>query len=210
LSALPVEIDPRCWQEMAEHTVKTDIIISIHPKHVSNIFSRVKDHEYRNYLIPSSVQRIWIYERSPTSAIKYVAQISQGKRPGEIINAKGLLNAEFNEGKLEDTAKYAYEILDLHATPYPWTLQELKAKGWLNDPPQKYCYIRESMMAALRDIALTELLVTLTVQAADVGQAAVSETMMSNDDYEKVHHRIPQQRIKTVVHQSRSARKSIF
>jgi predicted transcriptional regulator len=147
---------------MAERTVRTDIIIAIHPKHVSNIVSRVKDHEYRKYLIPSSVLRIWIYETSPASAIKYVAQISPGKRPGEITNSLGLRNAEFNEGKLEHIVKYAYEIQNLLATPSPWTLQDLKAKGWLNGPPQKYCYVKESMMAALHNISLVKVFDSLT------------------------------------------------
>lgn len=155
---------------MAERTVKTDIIIAIHPKHVLNIVSRVKDHEYRNYLIPSSVRRIWIYETSPTSAIKYVAQISPGKRPGQVTNPLGLLNTEFNEGKLEHSSKYAYEILDLQAIPDPWTLQNLKDKGWLNGPPQKYCYVKESMIAAFRDMTMTKVFDT-RIPDADVVEA---------------------------------------
>jgi hypothetical protein len=159
---------------MAGDTIKTDIIISIHPKHVANIASRLKDHEFRNYLLPSSVQRMWIYETSPTQAIKYVARISPGKRPGETTNTRGLNNAAFNEGKLEDS-KFAYEILELHATPAPWTLQELKAKGLLNGPPQKYCYVKESMIDALKGIELVKVFGTTTLPPAEMRDTSNSE-----------------------------------
>jgi predicted transcriptional regulator len=159
---------------MAGNTAKTDIIISIHPKHVANIASRLKDHEFRNYLLPSSVQRMWIYETSPTQAIKYVAQISPGKRPGEITNTRGLNNAAFNEGKLEDS-KFAYAILELHATPAPWTLQDLKAKGWLNGPPQKYCYVKESMIDALKGIELVKIFGTTSLPPVEMEETGNSE-----------------------------------
>jgi hypothetical protein len=159
---------------MAGDTVKTDIIISIHPKHVANIASRLKDHEFRNYLLPSSVQRMWIYETSPTQAIKYVARISHGKRPGEITNTQGLNNVAFNEAKLEDS-KFAYEILELHATPAPWTLQDLKAKRWLNGPPQKYCYFKKSMVDALKGIELVKIFGTTSQPPAEMGDTGNSE-----------------------------------
>jgi predicted transcriptional regulator len=185
---------------MAQPSVKTDIIISIHPEHVSNIVSRVKDHEYRNYLIPSCVRRIWIYETRHTSAIKYVAQISSGKRPGEITNTKGLRNSEFNEGKI---GGYAYEILDLQATPYPWTLQELKAKGWLNGPPQKYCYAKASMIDALRDIALIKLFAPSTLPLADVVEAGSSEKASFDDNCRHSEDRPSKLQIKAAASQSR-------
>ena len=166
---------------MAGDTVKTDIIISIHPKHVANIASRLKDHEFRNYLLPGSVKRMWIYETSPTQAIKYVARISPGKRPGEITNIQGLNNASFNERKLEGS-KFAYEILELHATPAPWTLQELKARGWLNGPPQKYCYVKESMIDTLKGIELVKVFGTTALPLADVGEAGNSEQATCEPD----------------------------
>ena len=136
---------------------KTDIIIAIHPKHVINIVCRAKNHEFRKYLLPSTVQRLWIYETSPISAIKYVAQISQAKRPGEILDPQGLRNSEFNEGRFEHLVKFAYEIQALFLTEHPWTLQDLKDNGWLNGPPQKYCYVKKSMLLTLQNDTWTTL-----------------------------------------------------
>jgi len=126
-----------------------DIIISIHPQHVANIVSRAKNHEFRNYLLPPSVKRLWIYETSPTSAVKYVATISHGKRPGEIRDPNGLRNDEFDRGDLEGRVKYGYEIRKLEELMSPYTLKDLKRNGWLNGAPQKYCFVKPSMDEAL-------------------------------------------------------------
>jgi predicted transcriptional regulator len=138
--------------------VRTDIVIAIRPQHVANIASGIKDHEYRKYLLPHAVRRFWIYETSPTSAITYVATVSHGKQPGEIANEQGLRNKEFNEGKLTHLAKYAYEILDLKKLDSPLKLQDFVAKGWLGGPPQKYCYIKDAMMRALRNSPTTRII----------------------------------------------------
>lgn len=37
---------------------RTDIFISIHPRHVANIVARVKNHEFRKYLLPPDVCRL--------------------------------------------------------------------------------------------------------------------------------------------------------
>lgn len=140
---------------MVPATVKTDIIIAIRPQHVANIVRRVKNHEYRKYLIPHSVERFWIYETSPASAIKYVAIVSRGKQPGEVPEDGGLQNADFNQGKLAYMATYAYEIQRLEALEPAVTMQDLKARDWLGGPPQKYCYVRESMIEAMSDTPRT-------------------------------------------------------
>lgn len=140
---------------MASKRGRTDIIIAIQPQHVANIVSRVKDHEFRKYLIPRSVRRFWIYETSPASAIKYVAEVSTGKRPGEITDTKGLRNLDFNEGRSE--AKYAYEIMKLVLLDTCITLDDLKTREWLNGPPQKYCYVKQEMKDALQTMSTTTL-----------------------------------------------------
>ncbi|KAH6973813.1 hypothetical protein BKA56DRAFT_526295, partial [Ilyonectria sp. MPI-CAGE-AT-0026] len=140
---------------MALPVCKSDILISIHPQHVANIVSRIKNHEFRNYLLPAEVRRLWIYETSPASSVKYVATISAGKRPGEIQDPAGLRNDEFDEGRLERRVKYAYEIHKLEALEAPISLSDLKQNGWLNGPPQKYCYVKQSMRQALSVTPLT-------------------------------------------------------
>jgi hypothetical protein len=141
-------------QAMAETTPEPDLILSIHPQHVANIVTRVKNHEFRNYLLPVSVKRLWIYETSPASSIRYVATISHGKRPGEIRDPKGLRNDEFDRGDLEGRVKYAYEILKLEELPKPYSLTTLKSNGWLGGAPQKYCFVKPAMAAALSTTSL--------------------------------------------------------
>jgi predicted transcriptional regulator len=142
---------------MTSAKTKTDIIISIHPPHVANIASRAKDHEFRKYLIPPPVARLWIYETRPTSAITYVATISAGKKPGEIVNERGLRNAEFNRGDPGLDATYAYEITRLQRLETPITLDDMKARKWLNGAPQKYCYVNEAMAKAVRGFKMVEV-----------------------------------------------------
>ncbi|PGH19867.1 hypothetical protein AJ80_03784 [Polytolypa hystricis UAMH7299] len=139
---------------MAAGGVKSDIIIAVHPEHVAKIILRVKNHEFRKYLLPPHIKRLWIYETSPASAIKYVATISPGKQPGEICDSSSLRNDEFDQGMLEHLAKYAYEIQKLEALPKIITLSDLKQNGWLNGPPQKYCYVKEAMNHALSALPL--------------------------------------------------------
>ena len=139
---------------MAETTPERDLILSIHPQHVANIVNRVKNHEFRNYLLPVSVKRLWIYETSPASSIRYVATISHGKRPGEIRDPKGLRNDEFDRGDLEGRVKYAYEILKLEELPEPYSLTALKSNGWLGGAPQKYCFVKPAMATALNTTSL--------------------------------------------------------
>ena len=134
---------------MAEPKPARDLILSIHPQHVANIVNRTKNHEFRNYLLPLSVNRLWIYETSPASAIRYVATISHGKRPGEICEPNGLRNDEFDRGDLEKRVKYAYEILKLEELEKPYTLATLKYNGWLGGAPQKYCFVKPEMATAL-------------------------------------------------------------
>ncbi|CAG8259622.1 unnamed protein product [Penicillium olsonii] len=117
----------------------TDIFMSIKPEHIQNIALRTKNHEYRGYLLPSSIQRIWFYTSSPTQSIEYVAHISHGKRPGELPDDGGIGNTEFNTGL--KTSGYAYEILILWKLRDPLTLKEAIRDGHLKGPPQKYCWV---------------------------------------------------------------------
>ncbi|KAK3323883.1 hypothetical protein B0T19DRAFT_427142 [Cercophora scortea] len=136
---------------MASTSLRSDIIISIHPQHVANIVSRVKNHEFRSYLLPSTVKRLWIYETSPASSIKFIATVSRGKRPGEIQDPNGLKNDEFDRGGGSGSgSKFAYEILKLEELPMTYSLDELKRRGWLNGAPQKYCFVKVAMDEALR------------------------------------------------------------
>ncbi|KAA8895429.1 hypothetical protein FN846DRAFT_785098 [Sphaerosporella brunnea] len=133
---------------------KTDILMSIRPLHMGNIASRRKTHEFRIYLLPPSVKRIWFYTSAPVQKLLYVAEISEGKKPGEIAASDaGLGNKEFNEGK-KKAGVYGYEILKLWEVGKGtkgkgFTLQKMKDEGWVKGPPQKYQWVKADMLQAL-------------------------------------------------------------
>jgi hypothetical protein len=120
-------------------------MMSIKPEHINNIVSQVKNYEYRNYLLPSTVRCIWFYTSAPAQEIRYVAAVGPGKRPGEVEEDGGLGNGDFNAGRM--AAKFGYKILELRELQQPLGLSVLKSSGYLKGPPQKYCWASQSMMA---------------------------------------------------------------
>lgn len=117
---------------------RADIFMSIKPEHINNIATCAKNHEYRRYLLPSSVRRIWFYTTAPFSRVEYVARISRGKLPGEVPEDGGIGNEDFNAGR--KLSKYAYEILDLWKLKQPINLKLAISKGYIKGAPQKYCW----------------------------------------------------------------------
>jgi hypothetical protein len=139
-------------KSMAPRAIHSDVFISIHPQHVTNIVNRTKDHEIRVWLMPDTVRRIWIYETAPVSTLKYMAVIGPAKRPGEILDERGIGNAEFN-AKVDRT-QYAYEILELYELADPLSLAQLKANEWVGGAIRKYEWVRpvvlDNLMANLK------------------------------------------------------------
>lgn len=113
--------------------------MSIKPEHISNIASGAKNHEYRRYLLPSSVQRIWFYTTAPVSQLTFVARISGGKTPGQVPEDGGIGNEDFNAGR--KVSNYGYEILELWRLKEPVGLQLAVERGCLKGPPQKYVWV---------------------------------------------------------------------
>jgi predicted transcriptional regulator len=132
---------------MAPRTIDSDIFISIHPQHVTNIVNRKKNHEFRNWDFKESVVRIWIYETFPVQTLKYMAEVGPAKRPGEIKDERGLGNAEFN-AKI-GPAHRAYEILRLYELADPIPLSKLKSNEWFKAPPQKFSWVRPAVLGEL-------------------------------------------------------------
>lgn len=150
---------------------RSDILISIYPKHVTNIANRTKTHEFRNYLIPHSVERFWIYTTAPVSAVTHVATVSHGKRPGELGGATGLKCSEFERGDMGLNA-HAYEILVLEELVAPVPLAELKRQGWVRGAPQKYAWMVEGMVQAIEDGELERRVVFDLREEAEAKKAA--------------------------------------
>jgi hypothetical protein len=110
-----------------------------------NIATRRKTHEFRKYLIPGTVQRMWFYTSAPVQRLQYIAEISKGKRPGGIKpDDLGIGNEEFNAGEKE--SKFGYEILHLYQLKEHLNLEDLRARKFLKGPPQKYQWVSEEMM----------------------------------------------------------------
>ena len=122
---------------------RADIFMSIKPEHIAHIASGAKNHEFRRYLLPSSIRHIWFYTTAPISTIQYVARISHGKAPGTVPEDGGLGNADFNAGKKQST--FGYEILALWELAHPITLQQAKARGISKGPPQKYTFVSKQV-----------------------------------------------------------------
>ncbi|KAB8257896.1 hypothetical protein BDV32DRAFT_151873 [Aspergillus pseudonomiae] len=128
----------------AKASNREDIFMSIKPEHMQNISTGAKNHEYRRYLLPSSVRRIWFYTTAPESRIAHVARVSHGKVPGEVPENGGIGNEDFNAGK--KVSKYGYEILDLWRLKEPIRLKMALSEGYLNGAPQKYCWVPPKLL----------------------------------------------------------------
>ncbi|KAG4438860.1 hypothetical protein IFR05_005649 [Cadophora sp. M221] len=131
---------------MEPRTAESDVFVSIHPAHLTNIVSGAKNHEFRNWSFALPVCRIWIYETQPTSMLKYMAEIGPAKRPGELTDANGLGNVDFN-GKASTWR--AYEILQVYELADPRPLAQLKEDGWLKAPPSKTARVAPAVIDEL-------------------------------------------------------------
>ncbi|KAK2002303.1 hypothetical protein LX36DRAFT_652356 [Colletotrichum falcatum] len=124
---------------------RTDIFISIHPEHMEEIVSGRKNHEFRNYKIPHTVSRMWLYITQPVAELKYMACFSDAKTPGE-IDEDGVGNAEFNQKK---GSKFAYHLYKLYELNDPLSLQYMMDRDYLHGPPQKYTYVPPAVVGHL-------------------------------------------------------------
>lgn len=141
----------------------TDILMSIKPDHMGNIASGAKNHEYRGYLLPQRVRRIWFYTTVPIKQIVYVARISPGKIPGEVPENGGIGNEDFNAGRKK--SKYGYEIIKLWRLKEPISLEKAKLEGFLKGPPQKYCW---ALLSLLRRYPLDQQVQVISNTSAEL------------------------------------------
>lgn len=134
-------------QQLGPQTDRSDIIISVHPEQAEQITEGKRTHEFRNYRIPQTVGRIWIYITRPVCALKYMAPISVAKEPGEIAHDDlAIGNVEFNEGK---GSQFAYELKQVYELNNPVSLARMKENGWMEEAPAKYVYIPPAVLGEL-------------------------------------------------------------
>jgi hypothetical protein len=162
---------------MAPRTGDSDVFVSIHPQHVTSILAQTKDYEFRQWRLPPSVSRIWIYETAPTRTLKYMAVIGE-KDLNDIRNGDGMGIAESN-AKPSHSSNHAYEILGLYelADPLPWT--QLYANEWLKSPPSKWTWVRPAVLDSL----MANLIPPLFIRSA-LSQGIPSSSPMDAEEAE--------------------------
>lgn len=116
--------------------MKKSIYISIKPKYIKLIESKLKNYEFRNYIPKNVFNTIFVYESSPTCELKYVFEISDIIAYPNKINEDGYGNIEFNNGT---TSKYAYKIESVYILKKPIGLEELRQK-YNFTAPQRFAY----------------------------------------------------------------------
>jgi len=112
------------------------IFISIKPKYLRLIEVGEKTYEFRNYYPKEKIDILYVYETSPTCALKYIIHIGKIIKVPDRIKETGIGNAEFNVG---NKTKYAYKIKNIYILEKPILLKELKEK-YSFTPPQAYAY----------------------------------------------------------------------
>lgn len=166
---------------MAERTPGSDVFISISHQNVKNMITGVKDHETRNWALSPTVNRLWIYETAPVSAVRYMAEIGSAKVPGQITDVKGIGNTEFNA---KGPTWRAYEILQLYELADPKSLSELKELGWLKAAPRKTAPVAPAVIDELIANLLPPLFPTASEQDAPVSSSTdtqeAADQLLSN------------------------------
>lgn len=134
-------------------TDKSDIIISIYWEHVENMAKRTKTHEFRDWQIPESVHRVWIYVPRPKSELRYMCTFGPAKQAGE-IHGDGIGNSEFNKGTKR--SKFGFEVLNMYELNNPVSLQVMRQNGWPT-APQKFSYVPPAVVGQLTSNLRCEL-----------------------------------------------------
>ncbi|KAI8978238.1 hypothetical protein BD414DRAFT_494999 [Trametes punicea] len=130
-----------------EDRVQTDVVLSIKPEFTKLISERKKNHEYRKYKLKETVDRLWLYETAPTSAITYVMETTRPKVPGEVNDPSGIGNDDFDKGLKQ--SKYGYPVTGLYRLRKPLTTAELKNRFDIA-VPQGWRYATRRLVEAVR------------------------------------------------------------
>ncbi|RYO75508.1 hypothetical protein DL764_010391 [Monosporascus ibericus] len=132
---------------MGPQTLRSDIMVSLHPEHLAKIVDGTKNHEFRPWKIPAEVSRVWLYATKPFSELRYMCIFGLPKEPGQVEDEKGVGNKAFNQGRT--ISKYAHEVLQVYELNDPISLQEMVRKGWVKGAPQKYNYVPPAVVGEL-------------------------------------------------------------
>ncbi len=113
------------------------IFISIKPNFTKLIETGEKNYEFRKYIPRRNINKLYVYEPSPTCCLKYILFIDRIIEYPTIIEEPGVGNIEFNNGLKK--SKYAYHIKNVYKLTNPISLVDLKEK-YNFTAPQSYAY----------------------------------------------------------------------
>ncbi|OBZ69459.1 hypothetical protein A0H81_10122 [Grifola frondosa] len=121
----------------SEDRVYTDALLTIKPEFADLISKREKNYEYRKYQLRPTVERLWLYETAPTSALTYVITTDLPKTPGEVNDSTGVGNDDFDKGLKE--SKFGYPVKGLHRLKEPVTMADMETQFGIR-APQGFCF----------------------------------------------------------------------
>ncbi len=117
--------------------MKKAIYLSIKPEFTKKIETGEKNYEFRKYIPKESINTLFVYETTPTCALKYIIGLEKIIKYPEKILVQGYGNDDFNAGLKK--SKYAYQIKNVYILENPINLKELKEKYGFT-APQSYAY----------------------------------------------------------------------
>lgn len=116
----------------------TDLLLSIHQKHIDNIASGQKNYEFRDYRPKEDFRAIWIYATKPTGAITHVMEVDEIVQYPTKIKSEGIGNQAFNQ---RNKTTFAYHIDTFTELQHQISLETMREFDVY--PPQQLRYIKE-------------------------------------------------------------------
>jgi hypothetical protein len=128
---------------------------------MKRIISGEKNYEFRRYLLPNSVKRVWFFTKSPVYRITHVCEIESAiHRPVRYstiptprnnpfpLPLDGYGNLDFNEGELPSMAgvDFAYFIKSVYRLNNSITVSELKRRYMLPGVPKGPVFVPERVL----------------------------------------------------------------
>lgn len=120
--------------------MSSDILISIFPKYLKDIYKGTKNFEFRSFAISDDYIRVWVYETRP---IKKLNTLLIVRRPVNNLSDSVSKHYGLGDDKFEENIKngrVGYEIVSFKKLDNPISLDELKSLGLYN-APQNYLKI---------------------------------------------------------------------
>jgi Integrase zinc binding domain len=101
------------------------------------------------------IQRIWLYEIAPVSAITYMMETGPARVPGQVQDPTGIGNDDFDKGLKK--SKYGYPVLTLFQLIHPITAREMLELYDLA-PPCTGIYAPKQLVQSQKPVNLYKIL----------------------------------------------------